>query len=167
MHFANIRIFINKIGIKYIFYLFFIAILHKNAFASNVKMAEGVFMSLKSSEVNLRAGPNKNFITLYVYKLKYMPVKVIGEYDKWFNIVDKDGNSGWISENLVSRIRTVITLQDIQFLYSNYSDVAIPIYRVEKNVVARLIKCKESRCKVKIGKVKGWLNKSDIWGFDG
>lgn len=166
MYFANIRNFINKIGIKYLLYLFFTVILHENTFGSNAKLAVGSFMSLKSSEVNLRAGPNKNFITLYTYKLKYMPIKVIGEYDKWFNIIDKDGDSGWVSENLVSRIRTIITLKDIQFLYSNYSDVTIPIYRVEKNVIARLIKCKKSRCKVKIGKIKGWLNKSDIWGFN-
>lgn len=163
MHITCVRNFIGKITVKY---LFFVIILHKNAFSSNAKITEVSFMSLKSSEVNLRAGPNKNFITLYTYKLKYMPVKVIGEYDKWFNVVDKDGDSGWVSENLVSRIRTIITLHDVQFLYSNYSDVAIPIYRVEKNVVARLVKCKGFRCKVKIGKVKGWLNKSDIWGFD-
>lgn len=163
MHIIDIRNFIGKITVKY---LFFIIILHKNAFSSNTKITKVSFMSLKSSEVNLRAGPNKNFITLYTYKLKYMPVKVIGEYDKWFNVVDKDGDAGWVSENLVSRIRTIITLHDVQFLYSNYSDVAIPIYRVEKNVIARLVRCKESRCKVKIGKVKGWLNKSDIWGFD-
>ena len=163
MYFINVRNFINKINIKY---LFFIIILSRNTFAFITKNNKNLFMSLKSSEVNLRAGPNKNFITLYTYKLRYMPVKVIGEYDKWFNIIDKDGDSGWVIENLVSRVRTVITLQDIQFLYSNYSDIAIPIYRVEKNVILHLIKCKKSRCKVKIGKIKGWLNKSDIWGFD-
>lgn len=150
---------------RYLKYLFLILILI-NTNTSYAKTNEVSFMSLKSSEVNLRAGPNKNFVTLYTYKLKYMPVKIVGEYDKWFNIIDKDGDSGWISENLTSRIRTVITLNEIQFLYSNYNDTAIPIYKVEKNVIAKLIKCKKSKCKVKIGKIKGWLNKNDIWGFD-
>lgn len=124
------------------------------------------FMSLKAKEVNLRAGPNKDFVILYTYRLRYMPIKVIGEYDKWFNIIDKDGDKGWINENLVSKAKFIITINDKQTLYFNNSEESFPIYMVEKNVVGKLIKCKNNRCKVKIGKIKGWLNKKDIWGFE-
>lgn len=124
------------------------------------------FMSLKAKEVNLRAGPNKDFLILYTYKLRHMPIKVIGEYDKWFNIIDKDGDKGWISENLVSKAKFIITINDEQMLYFNNSNESFPIYMVEKNVIGKLIKCENDRCKVKIGKIKGWLNKKDIWGFE-
>ncbi|MDR1498999.1 MAG: SH3 domain-containing protein [Rickettsiales bacterium] len=123
-------------------------------------------MSLKSTEVNMRGGPGTDFSILYTYKSRFMPVKVVGEYDKWFKIVDKDDDGGWISGHLLSKTRTVITLNDVQILYSNYNREAYPIYKVKKNVIARLLKCKGDRCKVKIGKVKGWLDKNCIWGHN-
>lgn len=148
---------------KKVFLLIFIL------FGLNIKYgfsADPVFMSLKSSKVNLRGGPNKDFPLLCIYTLKNMPVKVVGEYDKWYKIVDKDGDGGWISENLLSKARTVVTTKDMQLLYVNYNKEAYPIYRIEKNVVAKLLKCKKDRCKVKIKKVKGWLDKDSIWGYE-
>lgn len=135
-------------------------------FLNNAFSKEIAYMSLKPNKVNLRSGPNKDFSILYTYKLRFMPVKIVGEYDNWFKIIDKDGDSGWISEQLLSKARTIITLNDIQLLYSNYNKEAYPMYRVEKNVIAKLLKCKENRCKVKIKKIKGWFDKNTIWGYD-
>lgn len=123
------------------------------------------FMSLKANEVNIRAGPGRDFPIACTYRLRYVPVMVVGKYDKWSKIVDKDGDGGWISENLLSKTRTVITINEKQFLYHNFNELSFPIFRVEKNVVGKLIKCKKQRCRVRIGKIKGWLNKSDIWGY--
>lgn len=148
---------IKKIFIFIILFFIFV----NNGFAKG-----SVYMSLKSNKVNLRGGPNKDFPLLYIYRLKSMPVKVVGEYDKWYKVIDKDGDSGWISEHLLSKTRTIITLDEIQILYSNYNKEAYPIYRVQKNVIAKLLKCKENRCKIKINKIKGWLDKSSIWGYD-
>ena len=127
---------------------------------------EVVFRSLKFNEVNSRGGPRIDFPVLYIYKLRGMPVKVIGEYDKWLKIVDKDGDAGWVSEHLLSKARTVIVIKDGEMLYSNYNEDAYPISKIEKNVVAKLVKCKIGRCKVKVGKIKAWVNKSAIWGVD-
>jgi SH3-like domain-containing protein len=143
-----------------------ILIIFANTKISFSKEKEIIYMSLKSNEVNLRGGPNKDFPILYTYKVRSMPIKIVGEYDKWFKVVDKDGDSGWISENLLSKMRTVITLNDIQILYSNYNKEAYPIYKVEKNVIAKFLKCKHDRCKIKINKIKGWIDKNTIWGHD-
>lgn len=123
------------------------------------------FMSLKANEVNVRAGPGKNFPVVYIYRLRHTPVRVLGKYDKWFKIIDKDGDRGWVSENLLSKLRSIITINEIQFLYYNFDELSFPLFQVEKNVVGKLVKCKKQRCMVKIGKIKGWLNKSDIWGY--
>ncbi|MBR2141402.1 MAG: SH3 domain-containing protein [Rickettsiales bacterium] len=125
-----------------------------------------VFMSLKFNEVNLRAGPSLEFPILFTYKLKNIPVKVVGEYDKWLKVIDKDGDSGWISEHLLSKARTVIVIKDNQLLYSNYNKESYPVYRIEKNVIGRLLKCKFNRCKIKISKNKGWIDKTAIWGLE-
>lgn len=130
------------------------------------KENEQVYMSLKFNEVNLRAGPSLEFPILFTYKSKNIPIKIVGEYDKWLKVVDKDNDSGWVSEHLLSKIRTVITLKDSQILYSNYNKESYPIYKIEKNVIARLLKCKDDRCKIKIKKVKGWIDKDSIWGID-
>ena len=95
-----------------------------------------------------------------------MPVKIVGEYDKWYKIVDKDGDSGWVSEHLLSKTRTVIVTKNNQFLYSNYNKEAYPIYKIEQNVIGKLLKCKLDRCKIKVSKIKGWVDKSAIWGID-
>ncbi|MDR1494801.1 MAG: SH3 domain-containing protein [Rickettsiales bacterium] len=124
----------------------------------------GSFVALRSDETNVRAGPGKNFPIVHVYKLKHMPMRVTGEYDKWLKVVDLDGDSGWLSENLSLKIRTVITIKPEQFLYHNFDNIAYPTHRVEKNIVGRLLKCKKHRCKVKIGKITGWLDRSGIWG---
>lgn len=136
-------------------------------FITSLALAEEVvFRSLKFNEVNSRGGPRIDFPVLYIYKLRGMPVKVIGEYDKWLKIVDKDGDAGWVSEHLLSKARTVIVIKDGEMLYSNYNEDAYPISKIEKNVVAKLVKCKIGRCKVKVGKVKGWVNKNAIWGIE-
>jgi SH3-like domain-containing protein len=129
--------------------------------------AGGGFVALRSSEVNMRAGPGKDFPIIYVYRLKHMPLRVTGEYDKWLRVMDMDGDMGWISEGLSIKLRTVLTLNDSQFLYHSFHSASYPTHMVEKNVVGKLLKCRQQRCRVRIGKIKGWLNRSDIWGPTG
>jgi SH3-like domain-containing protein len=125
------------------------------------------FVALRSNETNARAGPGKNFPIICVYKLRHMPLKVMGRYDRWLKVVDMDGDVGWINEGLTIKLRTVVTIGASQFLYHNFSAMSYPTHRVERNVVGKLLGCRKDRCKVKIGKIKGWLNKSDLWGHDG
>ncbi|MDR2777336.1 MAG: SH3 domain-containing protein [Rickettsiales bacterium] len=125
----------------------------------------GDFVALRASETNLRAGPGKHFPVVYVYKLRHMPLRVLGEYDKWLRVIDMDGDSGWVNEGLTTKLRTVITINTEQFMYHNFDQISYPTHRVEKSVVARLLGCKKHRCRVSIGKTRGWINKSDLWGY--
>ena len=147
---------------KKIFFILFLIFTNNCVWADD----DTIYMSLKFNEVNFRAGPSMDFPILFTYRLRYAPVKIVGEYDNWFKVVDKDGDSGWVSEHLLSKFRSFITINDMQILYSSYKDNAYPIYKVEKNVVGKLIKCKEDMCKVKIDGEKGWMNKDDIWGYE-
>ena len=127
---------------------------------------DNVYMSLKFNETNFRAGPSLDFPILFTYKLKSVPIKVVGEYDKWFKIIDKDGDSGWVSEHLLSKTKTIIIIKNNQILYSNYNNEAYPIYKIEQYVTGKLIKCRFNRCKIKIKKIKGWIDKNSIWGME-
>ena len=55
------------------------------------------FASLDSGEVNLRAGPGKDYPILWVYQRKGLPVEIIQEFDTWRRIRDRDGTVGWCS----------------------------------------------------------------------
>ncbi len=142
-------------------FLIFFLLFTKFVFAE-----DRLYMSLKFNEVNFRAGPGMDFPILFTYRLKYSPVKIVGEYDNWFKVIDKDGDSGWVSEHLLSKFRSFITIKDIQYIYSSYKDDAYPIFRIEKNLTGKLIKCKNDRCKIKINGIKGWIDKDGIWGYE-
>ena len=147
----------------FIFILFFVNI---RVVFGDLIPKDSSFMSLKSSEVNLRTGPSLEFPISYSYNLRGYPIKVVGEYDGWYKIVDKDNDSGWINNILLSKQRTVITTKGLHFIYSSAKrENGYKKYRVEENVVAELIKCKESRCKIKIQNKKGWIAKTSIWGY--
>jgi SH3-like domain-containing protein len=144
--------------------LFLLGGINNNVLA---KKTEESFMSLKFNEVNVRAGPSVEFPLILSYKTALLPVKVVAEYDNWYKIIDMDGDGGWVRKNLLSNYRTIITISD-GIIYSSPYEEAYPKYKVEKNVVLGLVKCKENRCKVviKLGKNKdkGWLDKKIIWG---
>ena len=68
-------------------------------FNSNAAEVESSFyVSLRSDEVNLRTGPGNEYPIKHVYQLKDMPLRVIGEYDNWYKVKDKDNDEGWVNK---------------------------------------------------------------------
>ena len=43
------------------------------------------FVTLRSGEVNLRAGPGVRYPVEWVYRKRHLPVEIIAEYDTWRN----------------------------------------------------------------------------------
>lgn len=134
---------------------------------ANVSLA-GVlprFVSLKSNETNLRTGPSKNYPIKWVIKSKGEPVEVVSEFEQWREIKDKDGDSGWVHETMLSGNRYVVVTGDSsQFLYRN-DDGEKKIAKIDPGVRARLLKCNENRCYVSIDKHKGWVVRETLWGI--
>lgn len=135
-----------------------------NLYAMNIK-DDNVFVSLRSNEVNLRIGPGSEYPIRYVYKIKAMPLKVIGEYEGWYKVVDKDNDEGWVNKNLTMKARYVIVNKGTHILYKRNNIESSPIFRLEENVVAKLRKCKNDWCKVEVNDKIGWLQSQDIWGI--
>ena len=54
------------------------------------------FVSLKSSEVNVRRGPSLTHRIDWVYKRRDLPVEVTAEYGHWRRVRDRDGAGGWV-----------------------------------------------------------------------
>src|SRR4029453_16249428 len=70
------------------------------------------FASLDSKEVNLRAGPGKDYPILWVYQRRGLPVEIIQEFDTWRRIRDRDGTVGWVQQNLLSGRRTALVIDE-------------------------------------------------------
>lgn len=122
------------------------------------------FVSLRSNEVNLRSGPGGEYPIKAIYQIKDMPLKVLGEYDNWYKIQDKDGYEGWLNKNLTSKKRTLIVINGTQIMYKKDNVNSNPVYRLEENVVVKLDKCTEKWCKIETNNKTGWIEAQNIWG---
>jgi SH3-like domain-containing protein len=60
------------------------------------------FVSLKSSQTNLREGPSRDHRIAWVFKRSGLPVEVIAEFETWRRIRDSEGSEGWVMLNFIS-----------------------------------------------------------------
>jgi SH3-like domain-containing protein len=122
------------------------------------------FASLRASEVNLRAGPGERYPIEWVYQRKGLPVEVTAQFDVWRKIRDSDGTEGWVHERMLAAQRNVIVKGPERPLKSDPDRGAPTVARAEPGVVARLIECHATWCRVETQGIKGWLQRVDLWG---
>ena len=122
------------------------------------------FVSLKSSKVNMRRGPGKEFRIDWVYYRKNLPVKIIFEYLRWRKVEDFEGEGGWVHSRLLSGKRFVIVL-DSEILLKRKPNKNSPILAViKKGVIARLISNVGVWSEIAVEGYSGWVRDESIWG---
>ena len=124
------------------------------------------FASLDSREVNLRAGPGKDYPILWVYQRKGLPVEIIQEFENWRRIRDQDGTLGWVQQNLLSGRRTVkVTLAKLAML-AKPEPAARTVAYLEAGVIARLRECRQGPwCRIEVEDYTGWVPRDGLWGL--
>lgn len=125
------------------------------------------FMSLRSNEVDLRAGPGEQYPIHWVYRRQGLPVEVIGSYDVWRHVRDWQGTEGWIHIRLLSPVRTAIVETDTRTIYQEPAADSPAMAKLEPGVIANLLECRNAWCEIETrGRrvVRGWLLRSEIWG---
>ncbi len=140
--------------------LFFISELYANS-------QKSYFVSLRSSKTNVRSGPSTIYPVKFTYKLRSIPLTVINEYDNWNEIRDYEGQTGWISKNLLSKNRTLMirTNKKNISMHSKQNEKSRIIYKLENNVIGNFIKCSKEWCKIEINDKLGWVKKRFIYGY--
>ncbi|MCR5224768.1 MAG: hypothetical protein K6C34_01670 [Alphaproteobacteria bacterium] len=123
------------------------------------------FVSLKSSEVNMRVGPGTEYPVSWVFLMPDLPMILVAEFNQWRKVRYVDGTEGWVHQNMLSRKNTAIVINDSALLYK-YASKSQPIARVEKNVIVRILKKDNGWIKVETHKIKGWMKKEDLWGVN-
>jgi len=122
------------------------------------------FLSLKNNEVNLRQGPSFEYPIKFVYKKKYLPVKILDKSETWRKIIDFENNSGWIHSSQLSKKKSAICKKNNSVLYKKPTIFSKPIAKLEIGRLVLIKKCKLKWCKISSGNFSGWIYKNSLWG---
>ena len=93
---------------KFLIILFFLLINPSNVISEE----NNYFVSLKKNKVHVRYGPGKNYPIKYIYKKKFLPIKVIDKKDNFRRIIDHKKNSGWIHQIMLRKLNSLIMLEE-------------------------------------------------------
>ena len=122
------------------------------------------FLTLRYNEVNLRQGPSREYPIKILYEKKFLPVLIQDQSDNFRKIRDHENNSGWIHISQLSKKKAAIVIDEELIMFKNPTIYSKPIAILKKGRLAQIIKCKETWCKAKSDKYKGWLKKDSLWG---
>lgn len=126
------------------------------------------FVSLRSSEVNLRVGPGHHFPTDWVYQRTHLPLEVIAEFGDWRKVRDLDATQGWIHKSLLSGRRHVLVMTDRAALRVSDNTQARVVAYLQTGVIASLKKTDGDWCYIELRQTpsyKGWIQKRFLWGL--
>ena len=153
---------------RYFFLLFLIfsfgqARADASAHPSGLKLPR--FAALKSTEVNVRAGPGTRYPIQWIYRREGLPVEIIAEFDQWRKIRDADGGSGWVHKTMLDGKRAVVIRgKEAQVLRAGPGTDERRLFKAEPMVIGRLLECEKEWCRLQIGSHKGWLQRQFLWG---
>ena len=141
--------------------IFFILIFFCTSAFSN----ENYYLMLKNSKVNVRMGPGLDYPVKFIYKKKYLPVKVIDKKENFRKVIDHKKNSGWIHISQLKKVNSVIVLSN-RILFKKPTFNSKPIANIESGKLFVLEKCKKNWCEVSSQNYSGWINMDNVWGKD-
>ena len=134
-----------------------------NFLTNSISAENTYFLSLKNKKVNVRYGPGFDYPIKYIYKKKFLPVKVIDKKENFRRIIDHKKNSGWIHISQLKKSNSLIVLND-EIIFSKNSKFSKPLFNLEKGRLVILKKCISDWCKIKSDNYTGWLNTKNSWG---
>ncbi len=124
------------------------------------------FVSLRSDDVNMRAGPGTRYRIDWVYKRRDLPVEIEREFEVWRWVRDADGVQGWVHEATLMGRRTFIVQKAEATLRSDESDTASAVAILKPGVIGRIRSCEAASdwCNVQTGSYRGYLRREQFWG---
>ena len=123
------------------------------------------FVTLKSSEVNMRAGPGTEYPVLWQYRKKDLPLRVEAEFGVWRKVVDHEDTTGWMHQSVVSLKRHALVTTSSARIYASPDNGAALVAVAERYALLELQSCPTQWCKVAAGDLRGWVARTAIWGL--
>ena len=124
------------------------------------------FVSLRSDQINFRAGPGFQYPVVWVYQRAGLPVEIIGEFDVWRQLLAPDGGTGWVHEATLRARRGFYVSAPQAVLRSGPDDDASAAAYLSQGVSGELLRCDPGVdfCKVSADHRTGYLARGDFWG---
>ena len=122
------------------------------------------FVSLKFNEANLRAGPGNEYPVLWQYRQAGLPLLVDAEFGVWRKVRDADGTTGWMHGAGLSLRRMAFIHEGMAKIYQQDNSESGVVAVAEKNALLELESCPKNWCRVTTDTVKGWVQRTAIWG---
>ena len=133
-------------------------------FTNCIAIENNYFLSLKNKKVNVRYGPGFDYPIKYIYKKKFLPVKVIDKKENFRRIIDHKKNSGWIHISLLRKSKSLITTSK-KTLFKKPSKFSKPLAKLDKGRLLIIKKCEKKWCHIQTGEFSGWIKKNNLWGI--
>ena len=124
------------------------------------------FVSLRTDQVNLRAGPGFQYPVVWVYQRDGLPVEIIGEFDVWRQVVAPDGGTGWVHEATIRAHRGFYITSPRATLRAAPDAGSAAVAYLDQGVVGSLVSCHTNSdfCKASVKGISGYLAREDFWG---
>jgi len=122
------------------------------------------FVSLKSSEVNLRTGPGTRYPIDWVYQRRGLPVEIIAEFDNWRRVRDSEGIVGWVHRALLSGRRGALVALPERIFRRAPEVGARALFRAVSGVLVEIVSCDGVWCEVSHDDTKAWTKQDGLWG---
>jgi len=121
------------------------------------------YVSVKKDDVNIRSGPStKSKVIWQVFES--FPLQIIKREGKWANVVDFEGDKGWIYETLITSKKSVIVSVETANMRSGSSTGDTIIATVKKGVVFEPLAMKGGWMQVRYkNEITGWIHNSLLW----
>lgn len=143
------------------------AVAQEVAFGEVTRLPLPRYVSMRAETANARRGPGLEHRVDWEYRMRGMPLRIVGEYGQWRRVQDPDGAGGWVHHSLLSGARTVLVRSEAPVvLHAGPGENTAVRAMAEPGVVARLDACREEWCSVRAGGFRGWVPRERLWGVD-
>jgi len=124
------------------------------------------FVTLRSDQVNFRAGPGFQYPVTWTYQRSGLPVEIIGEFDVWRQVLAPDGGTGWVHAATIRPRRGFYITAPQAVLRSSPDDASGAVAYLDQGVSGDLLTCDSGvdYCKATTGHETGYLARADFWG---
>lgn len=120
-------------------------------------------MSVKTNKVNIRSGPGTKYDVKWKAE-KYYPVVIIAKSGSWYHFRDFEGDTGWVSNTLLSKIPSVIVKRNKCNVRSGPGKNHDIVFTVDKAVPFKVLEKKGAWIHVMHADGdKGWIHSSLVW----
>ena len=126
------------------------------------------YVSIKevTNKANLRVGPGSWYPIKWIIETPSLPLKLIEENEAYSKVQLHDKTEGWISKSLISKKKNLIVINDAVLSDRKGKLKA----KILKDFIIKDYNCVDKKltkhCLVKIDNVKGFINKSNLWGHN-